>query len=181
MINNTPAIISDGMRDGSHNIIIGDEHDYREHSELETTRIVATPAALSISSVGNIDLVAGIDINLLAAENANLIAAKAASFDIGTDVSLNAGKALNFDIGSDVNINTAKAANFNIGENVTLNAGKAANLLIGDDLIIDASSAIFSGYKFAFDVREFLVTAQNKIALRSGGVIIFKGSKIEEN
>ena len=195
--NLAPAGLSGVVRDGSHNIVIGDGHEYRNYSELETTSIVALPEALNITSAGQIDVVAGSDLNFIAGNNVSLTAGASAIFNFGSNASFNVGGSGNLNIGSDLSLNVGRNGsisvgadvafdagrngNFMFGADVNLNAGGDANFMIADDLAIDADRVDFSGRLYSFDVYQFLVQATHRIILRSGGDIVFKGTKIEEN
>ena len=178
--NATPAGLLDGMRDGSHNIIIGDGHEYREHSELGTTNIVATPATLNIASAGDIDLIAGSDINLDAGRNANL--------NVGTDVNLNAGMNANINAGSNASFQIGNALNLTMND-LGLDVAQYANMLVGRDLAVKVENntnlglqdLFLNARRVEFDLTNELLIRASKINLRSSGDIIIKGNKIEEN
>ena len=170
--NSTSAGPLDGMRNGSHNIIIGDGHEYSKHSELETTSIVAKPDALNIVSASTINLAAGLDFNLNVANNANFKVGSNATLLAGTDVSLNAAKNLNLTM-NDLNLNAKRDGNILVGRDLALSVQGNTNLQIYD-LYLGARN-------LQFDVNKFSILADSQIALRSGGDIIFKGTRIYEN
>jgi hypothetical protein len=185
--NSMLAGVIDGTRDGSHNIILGDGHEYPEHSELRTTNIVATPASLNIVSAGHIDLAAGLDISLNVGQDAIVQVGRDANLNVGMDANLNVGKDANLNAGfnanlnanalnlstNDLNLDVAKDASMSVARDLALNVGGDTNLGL-QDLILDARYVNFDL------THEFLLRA-SKINLRSSGDIIIKGNKIEEN
>jgi hypothetical protein len=162
--NSVPAGELNLVRDGSHNVIIGDGYEYREYSELGTTSIVATPSPLNIISVGDIDLWAGLDVNLNAGANVLL--------DAGNDAFFRIAKSLNF-AAQDLNLDMT---------NLNLDVINYANILVGTDLNLDIGEHfIFVGNKLDFDLATYFnVTTGSSISLRTDGDFITKGRMIQE-
>lgn len=170
-------------RQGSHNIVLGDEQSYPDTQEVVTEKIISNHD-LSLTVANNLSTLVGANqLTSIGADrtvsvgrdNIENIAA-AESISVGADRAISIGANKIEDIGDSVSVAVSNSASMSVGTDMDVSIGRDVLFEAGDEILIKTGKA--SGL---FKKNGDITIDGKDITIKASGDLHLKGSRILQN
>jgi len=170
-------------RNGSHNIILGDEQTYPDTEEVLTNKILSN-RDLEVIVASNMNVFVGDDQTTTIGKNSAISIGKDKTQTIGGNESIAVGVDRNVAVGSNQAERINGTADMIVGNDVSLNFGRDMSMNVGKKMLVTAVDELLykSGTASGIFKKNGDITIQGKdITIKASGDLVLKGSKILEN
>ena len=194
-------------RQGSHNIILGDDQAYPDTEEVVTRNIISN-SDLTIITAGNMSMLVSAAQSTTVGSNHSISVGgnKTESIGANESISIGANKTItvgtnkieniggneSISVGSDKSehingassLNVGKDVNMNYAGNLSLNIGKEMEFVATDKIFINSGNASASMIKdgtIIIEGKDIVIQGSGNISVKAAKSVIIKGSNILEN
>ena len=178
-------------RNGSHNIILGDEQTYPDTEEVLTNKILSS-RDLDVIVASNMNVFVGDDQTTTIGKNSDISIGKDKTQTVGGNESIVVGDDRNVAVGSNADITVGKDVNLDFGQDMRMDVGKDVSMDFGQDMRMNVGKNMLvtavdqllykSGNASGTFRKNGDIAIQGKdITIKASGDLILKGSKILEN
>jgi hypothetical protein len=194
-------------RQGSHNIILGDDQAYPDTAGVVTGNMLSN-RDLAVITAGNMSVLVGADQSTTVGSNRSISVGGNKTETIGANESISIGASQTITVGSNKteniggnesiavgsdkteSINGAsslvvdKDVSMNFASNLSTNIGKEMEVVAGDEIFINTGNASASMKKdgtIIIEGKDITIKGSGDINVKAAKDVIIKGSKILEN